>query len=72
MFLLKYRGFLDGSAVKNPPVNAQDAGLIPVLGRSPGEKEMATHSSSLVWEIQRTEEPVGLHFRGGHKEWGMT
>ena len=24
------------------------------------EKEMATHSSSLAWEIPRTEEPGGL------------
>ena len=26
-----------GSAVKNPPANAGDAGSIPGLGRSPGE-----------------------------------
>ena len=34
------RGFPGGSAVKNPPVNVgnvRDAGLIPGLGRSPGE-----------------------------------
>ena len=31
------------------------------LGREdPLEKEMTTHSSSLVWEIPRTEEPGGL------------
>ena len=33
-------GFPGGSAVKNPPANAEDAGdlgLIPSLGRSPGE-----------------------------------
>ena len=29
--------FPDGSVVKNLPVNAGDAGLIPGLGRSPGE-----------------------------------
>ena len=34
-----------------------DVGLIPGLGRSPGE-EMATHSSFLSWEILRTEEPA--------------
>ena len=28
--------FPDGSAVKNPPTNAGDVGLIPGLGRSPG------------------------------------
>ena len=30
-------GFPDGSVVKNPPTNAGDMGLIPGLGRSPGE-----------------------------------
>ena len=30
-------GFTDGSVVKNPPANARDMGLIPGLGRSPGE-----------------------------------
>ena len=31
-------GFPGGSVVKNLPVNAGDAGLIPGLGRSPGER----------------------------------
>ena len=47
---------------KNPPANAgdvRDAGSIPGLGRSL-EKEMATHSSVLVWEIPWTEEPGGV------------
>ena len=30
-------GFSRGSAVKNPPASAGDAGLIPGLRRSPGE-----------------------------------
>ena len=30
-------GFPGGTMVKNPPVNTGDMGLIPVLGRSPGE-----------------------------------
>ena len=37
---LYFLGFLDGAVVKNPPANAEDArdvGLIPGLGRSPGE-----------------------------------
>ena len=34
-------------------------GLIPGLGRSPGEG-MATHSSTLAWKIPWTEEPGGL------------
>ena len=31
-------GFPGGSAVKNLPANARDTGSIPVLGRSPGER----------------------------------
>ena len=30
-------GFPGGSVVKNPPANAGDVGLIPGLGRYPGE-----------------------------------
>ena len=30
-------GFPGSSVVKNPPANEGDAGLIPGLGRSPGE-----------------------------------
>jgi len=35
------------------------------------EKEMAAHSSTLAWEIPRTERPAGLHSMG-HKESDMT
>ena len=53
------RGFLGGSVVKNPHVNAGFSGLIP--GREdPLEKRMATHSSILAWRIPWTEEPGGL------------
>ena len=31
------KGFPGGSVVKNPPANAEDAGLIPGSGRYPGE-----------------------------------
>ena len=37
IYIYIYIYFPGGSAVKNPPVNAGDAGLIPGLGRSPGE-----------------------------------
>ena len=37
--------------VKVSAYNVGDLGLIPGLGRSPLEKEMATHSSILVWKI---------------------
>ena len=48
-----------GSAIKNPPANAGDAGLIPGQ-KDPLEKGMATHSSILAWKIPWTEEPGGL------------
>ena len=41
------------------------------LGREdPLEKEIATHSSILAWEIQWTEEPGGLQFTESQKESG--
>ena len=43
-----------------------DAGLILGLGR-PLEKEMATHSSILVWKIPWTEEPGGLQSIGSQR-----
>ena len=33
----------------------------------PLEKEMATHISTLAWEIPWTEEPGGLPFTGSHR-----
>ena len=33
----------------------------------PLQKEMATHSSILVWEIPRTEEPGGLQSVGSQR-----
>ena len=33
------------------------------------EKEMVTHSSTLVWEISWTEEPDGLQSMGSQKSW---
>ena len=35
----------------------------------PLEKEIATHSSILAWEIQWTEEPGGLQSIGSQKSW---
>ena len=48
-------GFPDGPLVKNLPASVE--GSIPGSGRSPLEKEVATHSSFLAWEIPWTEEP---------------
>ena len=43
--------------VKNPAANTGDSSSIPGSGR-PLEKEMATHSSILAWEISWTESLV--------------
>ena len=57
-------------SIKNLSANAGDVGSIPGSGRSP-EKEMATHSSVLAWEIPQTGEPFRLQSMGsqrvGHK-----
>ena len=62
-FIRRYMGFPGASVVKNPSANAGDLGLIPGSGRSL-EKEMATHSSIITWEIPWAEEPDGLQFLG--------
>ena len=51
--------------VKNLTANAGDKSLIPGSG-NPLEKEIATHSSILAWEILWTEKP------GDTKESDMT
>ena len=52
-------GVLGSSVVKNPPANAEDTGSIPCQ-EDILEREMATHSSILAWEIPWTEEPGEL------------
>ena len=63
-------GFLSGSVVKNLPASAGDTGVQSLSREHLLEKEMATHSSILAWEISWAEEPNGLQFmgsqRGGH------
>ena len=52
--------FSGGSVVKNQPANAGDEMQVRSLDREdPLEKEMATHSSILAWEIS-PEKPGGL------------
>ena len=42
--------------------------LVPSLGQEDSlEKDMATHSSILAWEIPWTEEPGGLQFMGSQE-----
>ena len=56
-------GFPGVSAVKHPP--AMPESQVQSLGwEDPLEKEMATHSSVLAWEIPWTEEPGGQKSMG--------
>ena len=52
-------GFSGGSVVKNPPTE-QKMWVWSLGQEDPLEKEMATHSRILAWEIPWTEEPGGL------------
>ena len=52
--------------VKNPP--AMQETWVGSLGwEDPLEKEMATHSTALAWEIPWTEEPGGLQSMGSQE-----
>ena len=51
------------SGVKNPPA-MQKIWVWSLGGEDPLEKEMATHSSVLAWEIPWTEEPGRLQSMG--------
>ena len=62
------RASLVAQLVKNPP--ALQETLVQYLGQEdPLQKEMATHSSILAWEIPWTEEPGGLQCTGVTKSW---
>ena len=57
---------LMAQGVKNPPA-VQETLETPVRSqgwKDPLEKEMATYSSVLAWEIPWTEEPGGLQSKG--------
>ena len=56
-------GFPGSSVVKNLPA-VQETQVQSLGGEDPLEKEMATHSSILAWEIPWIEEPGGLQFMG--------
>ena len=57
--LLEYEGFPGGSLVKNLPA-MQEIQVRSLGGEDPLEKEMATHSSVLAWEIPWTKESTVL------------
>ena len=63
-------GFPSGSVEKNLPEmqETQQESCVWSLGQEdPLEKEMATDSSILLWEISWTEEPGGLQSLGLQK-----
>ena len=55
-------GFPGGSVIKNPSAvqELQETQVGSLGWKDPLEKEMATHSSILAWEIPWIEEPGGL------------
>ena len=56
-------GFPGGSVVKNPPA-IQEMQVQSLDREDPLQKNTATHSSILAWEIPETEEPGGLQSMG--------
>ena len=59
-------GFPSGSVVKNSPAVRETQ--VRSLGQeAPMEKEMATHSSVLAWEIPWTEEPGRMQSTGSQR-----
>ena len=61
IILFLFKGFPGGSDGNEPACNAQDLGLIPGLGRSPGEGN--GHPLQYSW----TEEPGGLQSMGSQR-----
>ena len=57
------KDFPGGTIVKNLPAK-QETRAQSLGQEDPLEKEMATHSSILAWEIPRTEEPGPATVRG--------
>ena len=56
-------GFPGSSVVQNPPA-MQETCVRSLYQEDPLEKEMATHSNMLAWEISQTEDPGGLQSMG--------
>ena len=65
-FLSYWRCFPGGSVGKESAWSAGELFSTPSLGRSQ-EKEMANHSSILVWRIPWTEESGGLQSMGSQR-----
>ena len=65
---MMHRYFPSISDGKESACNAGDPGLIPG-SEDPLEKEIATHSGILTWEIPWIEEPGRLQVEGVAKSW---
>ena len=57
---------LVAQTVKNPPAT-QETQVQSLGWEDPLEKDMATHSSILAWEIPWAEEPGGLQSMGSQR-----
>ena len=66
MFCIQILDFPSGSVIKNPP-SMQETQLQSLGGEDALEKEMATYSSILSWNIPQAEEPSGLQPMGLQK-----
>ena len=67
-----YLNYLGASLVaqRGKSLPALQESRVLFLGQEdPLEKEMATHSSILAWEIPWAEEPGGLQPMGSQKSW---
>ena len=63
-----YRSTLVAQMIKNQPT-MQEMQVRSLGWEDSLEKEMATHSSILAWEIPWREEPEGLQVTGVTKSW---
>ena len=61
-----YKGFPDGSVVKNLPANARGVHSISGSGRSPGEGN-GNSFQYFAWKIPWTEKPGGLQSMGSQR-----
>ena len=66
LVILLYGASLVAHLVKNLPA-MQETWVWSLVWEDPLQKEMATHSNILAWEISWTEEPDGLETMGSQK-----
>ena len=66
IYVYIYKGFPGGSVVKNPH-DKHETWVRSLCLEHPPEKEMATHSNGLAWEVPWTEESDGLYSPWGCK-----